>query len=216
MLSPRLAPPMIGMGLLELIEERDILAGVDPDDRDGDGITGRANRIWSREFLRPMLGRFGWKAGQPTVAQQVVEAFAGDMGLSTPLFRDPWGLHGGPGALPRGAARCPWRGRRRGGAEDVRPRRLLFPPSRGAGPPRCRRPEVLAGKRQFHAAGCAACHRPSFVTGSHLDRPELSGQRIWPYTDLLLHDMGEGLADGRPEVWPTAASGARRRSGASG
>ena len=200
MLSPRLAPPMIGMGLLELIEEQDILGGADPDDRDGDGISGRANRVWSREFLRPMLGRFGWKAGQATVAQQVVEAFAGDMGLSTPLFRDPWG----DCTVAQARCRAAPHGAHGEGAVEVAPKMLdlvVFYSRHLAVPARrdVAAPEVLEGKRQFHGAGCAACHRPSFVTGSHPDRPELSGQRIWPYTDLLLHDMGEGLADGRPE-----------------
>ncbi|WP_374445893.1 di-heme oxidoredictase family protein [Stella sp.] len=200
MLSPRLAPPMIGLGLLELIPEAEILAAADPEDRDGDGISGRANRVWSREFLRPMLGRFGWKAGQPTVAQQAAEAFAGDMGLSTPLVRDPWG-----DCTPAQAeCRAAPHGAHGEGAVEVVPRmfdlvafysRHLAVPARRDVADR----SVLEGKRQFHAAGCAACHRPSHVTGSHPDRPELSGQRIWPYTDLLLHDMGEGLADGRPE-----------------
>jgi CxxC motif-containing protein (DUF1111 family) len=200
MLSPRLAPPMIGMGLLELVPEADILALADPEDRDGDGISGRPNRVWSREFDRPMPGRFGWKAGQPTVAQQVADAFSGDMGLSTPLSRDPWGDCTPAQAQCRAAPH----GVHGEGAVEVVPkmfdlvafysRHLAVPARRDVGDAR-----VLEGKRLFHAAGCAGCHRPSFVTGSHPDRPELSGQRIWPYSDLLLHDMGEGLADGRPE-----------------
>ena len=91
MLSPRVAPPIIGMGLLEAITEADILAGADPEDRDGDGISGRANRVWSDEHGKPMLGRFGWKAGQPTVSQQSAGAFRGDVGISTPLYRSPYG-----------------------------------------------------------------------------------------------------------------------------
>ncbi|ROP84504.1 CxxC motif-containing protein (DUF1111 family) [Stella humosa] len=200
MMSPRLAPPMIGMGLLELVDEADILALADPDDGDGDGIAGKANRVWSREFDRAMLGRFGWKAGQPTIAQQVADAFSGDMGLSTPLSRDPWG-----DCTPaQDACRKAPHGAHGEGAVEVVPkmfdlvafysRHLAVPARRDVDSP-----QVLEGKRQFHASGCAGCHRPKFVTGNDPDRPELSGQLIWPYTDLLLHDMGEGLADDRPE-----------------
>jgi CxxC motif-containing protein (DUF1111 family) len=70
MLSPRVAPPMIGLGLLEAIPAADILAAADPDDLDGDGVSGRPAIVWSAEFDRPMLGRFGWKAGAPTVREQ--------------------------------------------------------------------------------------------------------------------------------------------------
>ena len=200
MLSPRLTPPMIGLGLLELVPEADILALADPEDQDGDGISGRANRVWSREQERVMLGRFGWKAGQPTVAQQVADAFSGDIGLSTPLSRDPWG-----DCTPAQAAcRSAPHGAHGQGAVEVVPamfelvafysRHLAVPARRSVDDP-----QVLEGKRLFYASGCIACHRPKFVTGAHPARPELSGQLIWPYTDLLLHDMGEGLADNRPE-----------------
>ena len=91
LLSPRVTPPIIGMGLLEAVREEDILAGADPDDADGDCISGRANRVWSDEHQKPMLGRFGWKAGQPTVAQQAAGAFRGDIGISTPLYPTPYG-----------------------------------------------------------------------------------------------------------------------------
>ena len=91
MLSPRVTPPVIGMGLLEAIADADILAGADPEDRDGDGISGRANIVWSDEIGKPMLGRFGWKAGNPTVSQQAAAAFRGDVGISTPLYASPYG-----------------------------------------------------------------------------------------------------------------------------
>lgn len=86
MLSPRVAPQMIGLGLLEAIPTADILANADPDDLDNDGISGRPNVVWSLEFDQPMLGRFGLKAGNPTVMQQSAGAFAGDIGISNPLF----------------------------------------------------------------------------------------------------------------------------------
>jgi CxxC motif-containing protein (DUF1111 family) len=148
-----------------------------------------------------MLGRFGWKAGQPSVRQQSAEAFAGDMGLSTPLVRTSAGdctvaqkacLDAPSGASSRN--------------DDLEVGSKLFdlvvfyaqnlavPPRRGP-----ERPEVLQGKALFHQAGCAKCHVPSFTTGTLEANPHLSNQKIWPYTDMLLHDMGEGLADNRPE-----------------
>ncbi|MCB1403257.1 MAG: thiol oxidoreductase, partial [Rhodobacteraceae bacterium] len=91
MLSPRVAPQMIGLGLIEAIPAADILAKADPEDRDGDGISGRPNIVWSAEYAMPMLGRFGHKAGAPTIRQQSAAAFSGDMGIATPLFPALWG-----------------------------------------------------------------------------------------------------------------------------
>ena len=201
MLSPRVAPPVIGMGLLEAVSDADILAGADPDDRDGDGISGRANIVWSDEFGRPMLGRFGWKAGNPTVSQQAAAAFRGDVGISTPLYAPPFG--------DCTAAQADCRGAPHGGASaqntveasaalvallDFYTRNLGVPARRDIDDP-----QVLEGKRLFYDANCTGCHRPKFVTRRDSIGEEQSFQLIWPYTDLLLHDMGEGLADGRPE-----------------
>ena len=201
MLSPRVAPPIIGMGLLEAIPDADILALADPNDRDGDGISGRANRVWSDERGEVMLGRFGWKAGQPTVAQQTAAAFRGDLGISTTLYPAPHGdctiVQDACRAAPHGGASA---------ADTVEASAALFellvfyarnlgvPARRGVG-----EPQVLAGKRLFYEANCIGCHRPKFVTRRDSIGDEQSFQLIWPYTDLLLHDMGEGLADGRPE-----------------
>lgn len=200
MLSPRVAPQMIGLGLLEAIPADDILALADPGDADGDGISGRANVVWSEEFGQPMLGRFGYKAGQPTVRAQTASAFAGDMGISTSLHPDGWG--------ECSAAQTACRAAPHGGAPeaDATVLDLVTFYSRNLAVPARRaydEPEVLAGKRVFHEAGCAACHRPKFVTHRLEDRPEQSFQLVWPYTDLLLHDMGEGLADHRPEARAT-------------
>ena len=201
MLSPRVAPPMIGLGLLEAIPAADILAAADPGDADGDGISGRASVVWSDVHDRPMLGRFGWKAGAPSVLEQTAGAFHGDMGLSTPLRPAGWG-DCTPGqaacrAAPDGGDPA------QGGVEvDRTGLDLVTFYSRNLAPPARRDvddPTVLRGKRMFHAAGCAACHTPKHVTHRLADRPEQSFQLIWPYTDLLLHDMGEGLADNRPE-----------------
>ena len=201
-LSPRVTPPIIGMGLLEAVPEEDILAGADPDDADGDGISGRPNRVWSDEHRKPMLGRFGWKAGQPTVAQQAAGAFRGDIGISTPLYPDP---HGDCTEAQRACRNAP-----HGGASDPRhgaeatakmfdflvfySRNLAVPARRNLD-----HAQVLRGKRLFYESNCIGCHRPKFVTRRDSIGKEQSFQLIWPYTDLLLHDMGEGLADGRPE-----------------
>jgi len=206
MLSPRIAPPMIGLGLLELIPEEAILANADPDDRNGDGIRGRPNTGWDVTADKPMLGRFGWKAGEPTIRQQVAHAFAGDIGLSTAIAPLSWGdctvnqkqcLDAPDGADPVEKVEV-----------TARMMDLVTFYSRNLAVPARRNPgskQVLAGKKLFHDIGCAACHVPSFRTASADDRPELSDQLIWPYTDLLLHDMGEDLADNRPE----AAAGGR-------
>ncbi|WP_240789589.1 di-heme oxidoredictase family protein [Pseudooceanicola onchidii] len=200
MLSPRVAPQMIGLGLLEAIAADDILAQADPDDADGDGISGRPQIVWSFEHDRPMLGRFGWKAGAPTVREQSAAAFAGDIGISTPLFPAPWGdcteAEAACRAAPHGDDDD------RGTEIDAVGLDLVTFYSRNLGVPARRdidTPEVLNGKRVFHEAGCTACHTPKYVTNRLEDQPEQSFQLIWPFTDLLLHDMGEGLADRRPE-----------------
>ncbi|MEM9247743.1 MAG: di-heme oxidoredictase family protein [Pseudomonadota bacterium] len=201
MLSPRVAPQMIGLGLLEAIRAEDILALADPDDLDGDGISGRPNIVWSREYDRPMLGRFGLKAGMPTLREQSADAFSGDIGISTSLIPAAWGHCTEAQAACRSAPH---------GDGDVREfeidddalalvtyysRNLAVPARRDVD-----HPEVLRGKQIFHQTGCASCHVPAFVTHRLEGQPEQSFQLIWPYTDMLLHDMGPGLADHRPEA----------------
>ena len=192
--SARIAPPMIGLGLLEAIPAAAILANADPDDADGDGISGRANRVWDDALQRSVLGRFGWKAGQPTLNQQNAHAFAGDMGLTSGLL-----AHDDCSA---GQTDC--RSARHGGEPEVSDSILasvLFY-SRNLGVPARRdldSPQVLAGKGLFHQAGCQRCHTPQFTTASDAAEPELANQTIRPYSDLLLHDMGPGLADKRSE-----------------
>ena len=202
MLSPRVAPQMIGLGLLEAVSAQDILANADPDDADGDGISGRANVVWSARQQRPLLGRFGLKAGKPTIEEQAAAAFSGDMGISTELHPDGWG--------ECTAAEADCRAQPDGGdpehhglEADEEAMRLVTFYARNLAVPARRDwddPQVLAGKKAFYESGCASCHHPKFVTQRLEDRPEQSFQLIWPYTDLLLHDMGEGLADHRPEA----------------
>ena len=201
MLSPRLAPPMIGLGLVEQIPAEDILALADADDLDGDGISGKPN--WTIEPVSQsvMLGRFGWKAGMATVRSQSAAAFAGDIGISTPLVNLPHGdcTGGQPDclALPTGEQA------RLGASEAPDPvldlvtfysQTLGVPERRDVGDP-----AVLAGKAAFYGAGCPSCHVPKFVTSRQAENPAHRFQLIWPYSDFLLHDMGEGLADNRPE-----------------
>lgn len=201
MLSPRVAPQMIGLGLLEAIPAADILARADPEDANGDGVSGRAQIVWSFEHARPMLGRFGLKAGAPTIKEQSASAFAGDMGISSPLFDAPWGdctkVQTTCRTAPDGSKGTPERTEI--GTEGLDlvtfyARNLAVPARRDVDDP-----EVLRGKTVFYDTGCTACHTPKHVTDRLDDQPEQSFQLIWPYTDLLLHDMGPGLADGRPE-----------------
>ena len=196
MLSPRVAPQMIGLGLLEAIAASDIESQADPDDQDGDGVSGRANKVWSREHNKVMLGRFGLKAGQPSLNQQNQAAFNGDLGLSTPLFSNSYGdctktqeacldkPHGGHPEV----------------SEQVAGQVLHY--SRNLAVPERRNhdgPDILKGKALFYNSGCTACHTPKYITPRVTDAPEQQRQLIWPYTDMLLHDMGEGLADNSPE-----------------
>ena len=197
--SPRVAPQMIGLGLLEAISEQDILSNEDIEDGNGDGISGKANRVWSLENQKVMLGRFGLKAGVATLNEQNQAAFNGDIGLSTPLFKNPFG------DCTQGQARClslP-HGADEGEYEinaDLLAKLLHY--TRNLSVPKRRdasAKDVLAGKRIFYQIGCISCHTPKFITAKNAQEIEQSRQLIWPYTDLLLHDMGEGLADNRSE-----------------
>lgn len=201
MLSPRVAPQMIGLGLLEAIPAADILAHADPEDEDGDSISGRPNIVWSTEYDQPMLGRFGLKAGAPTVREQSAAAFAGDIGISNPLFPAPWGECTEAQSTCRSAAHGDGDGRVF--EIDAEGLDLVAFYSRNLGVPARRNvddPQVLRGKDVFYSTGCTSCHQPYFVTHRLEDQPEQSFQLIWPYTDMLLHDMGPGLADNRPEA----------------
>ncbi|MBF9034377.1 thiol oxidoreductase [Rhodobacterales bacterium HKCCE2091] len=205
MLSPRVAPQMIGLGLLEAIPQDDILARADPDDADGDGISGRPNIVMSLEYGVPMLGRFGHKAGMPTIREQSAAAFAGDIGIATPLHP---AVAGECTAAQADCLAAPGGGDPEQGGFEVDDegldlvtfysRNLAVPARRDVNDP-----EVLRGKAVFHATGCSVCHAPAFVTHRLEGDPAQSFQLIWPYTDLLLHDMGEGLADDRPEARAT-------------
>lgn len=196
--SARVAPPMIGLGLLEAIPEAAILANAEAQAKANDGIAGRPNRVWDDAQQKTVLGRFGWKAGQPNLNQQNVHAFSGDMGLTTRLrpFDDCTDAQTACKQAPNGNGPD--------GEPEVSDNilRLVLFYSRNLGVPARRdvdSPQVLAGKNLFYQAGCQSCHTPQFTTAADAAEPELANQVIRPYSDLLLHDMGEGLADHRSE-----------------
>jgi CxxC motif-containing protein (DUF1111 family) len=201
MLSPRVAPQMIGLGLVEQIPVEDILVHADPDDVDGDGISGRANMVLDPVTGEWEIGRFGWKAGAASIRAQSADAFAGDIGISTPLVMKPHGdcteAEGECLALPTGEQE------RLGPSEAPDPvLDLVTFYSQNLGVPQRRDaadPQVLAGKAAFYGSGCASCHVPKYVTARDGENLALRFQLIWPYSDFLLHDMGPGLADHRPE-----------------
>jgi CxxC motif-containing protein (DUF1111 family) len=200
LISPRVAPPMIGMGLLQAIHPGDIEALADPEDEDENGISGKVSRVRDPSTGELAIGRYGWKASNPTVRAQTAGAFSGDIGIGSPDLPAPWG------DCTEAQADCRWMPHgeqaRLGPTEAPDPvmdlvtfysENLAVPIRRTVGDP-----EVLKGKKIFHTAGCADCHQPKFVTSRTAGNEAHRFQLIWPYTDLLLHDMGEGLADGRP------------------
>ena len=194
-ISPRVAPPVFGVGLLEAVWEPTVLEHADPADEDRDGISGRPNRVAGERGSggAKALGRFGWKANVATVEQQNAGAFAGDIGITSPIFGDE--------NCPPGQRACARA--RTGGRPEIDARKLervtlytralAVPARRDVGAER-----TDAGERQFAALGCGSCHLPTLQTGGS-DIAGLRDQLIRPYTDLLLHDMGRGLADGRPD-----------------
>lgn len=200
MISPRIATQMSGVGLLEAVPEANILSREDPDDKNKDGISGRANHVWDFTSNKKVMGRFGWKANQPSVKQQTAAAFVGDIGITSSLFfaEDLTTYQKGKyGNLPNG------------GMPEISDdifedvvfyiRTLAVPAARNFDD------QVLQGKKLFLKANCSGCHIPKMTTGISTGEAYLSNQTIRPYTDLLLHDMGEGLADGRPDFEATGS-----------
>ena len=198
-LSARIANPIIGMGLIEAIADADILAMADPEDRNGDGISGRAARARDHRTGELQLGRFGWKAQNASVRDQSSSAFVGDLGISTPDAPSHWGDCTSAQApcreMPNGIQT------RLGNTEAPDPvlelvtfysENLAVPTRRDVGSP-----DVLRGKALFYRIGCTACHTPKYVTRRDAANKAQAFQLIWPYSDFLLHDMGEGLADGQ-------------------
>lgn len=198
-MSARIAPPMIGLGLLEAIPESAILDNAKAQAAADDGVRGRPNQVFDDASGQKVLGRFGWKGGQPSLDQQNAHAFAGDLGITSSLQPTD-------DCTPAQAACLGAFNGNQSASEAFEVsdniRRLVLFYSRNLGVP-ARRGEasaqVLEGKSLFHQAGCQACHVPHYVTRADAAEPELASQSIRPYTDLLLHDMGPGLADGHEE-----------------
>ena len=202
LLSPRLAPPMIGLGLLEAIPESEIVANADPNDANGDDIAGKANYVNDATVNKMQLGRFGWKANTASILTQVVSAFNQDMGLTSSILpvESSYGqsqydnLKDDP-ELP-----------------DTTVNAVKFYAQTLAVPARRNTTDatVKRGEQLFILAKCANCHKQTLTTGVNVAFPALSNQVIHPYTDMLVHDMGAGLADNRPDFkaggqdWRTA------------
>lgn len=197
-LSRRLPPPVFGMGLIEAIPEASILANADPDDANGDGVSGRPNWVSLHDYVpggtagaaRTALGRFGRKAQTATLLEQVVEAYHQDMGI-TSEFRPAENVNSrapvsddlaADPEIPAATVHA-----------VVHYTRALAPPAPGADTPARR-----TGAALFTSVGCAACHTPSFTTGPS-SLGALAGRTVEAYSDFLLHDMGEELADQRPD-----------------
>lgn len=198
-LSPRIANPMPGLGLVEAIHDDDILANADPDDRDGDGISGKVAKARDHRNGALKIGRFGWKAQNASVRDQSASAFAGDIGISSPDAPRHWGDCTPAQArcldMPTGVQK------RLGETEAPDPvmdlvtfysENLALPQRRDTGDA-----AVLSGKQHFYEIGCISCHRPKYVTRRDAANKAHAFQLIWPYSDFLLHDMGDGLADGQ-------------------
>lgn len=199
MLSPRTALPMIGLGLLEQIPDADIKKQADSDDENGDGIRGKFNWVMDPQTGKHALGRFGWKAGQTKLITQNQSAFNEDMGLTSSIRphescmpTQTACLNAPTGADEQGNGKPPVEV-----SDEVAKfvefytRNLAVPNRRHADDA-----QVLAGKKRFYDMGCQSCHTPRYqLPKTADDHLEQHGQVIYPYTDLLLHDMGEGLAD---------------------
>jgi len=203
MISPRMAPPFFGLGLLQNIPEATILSYADENDANSDGISGRPNYVWDPYLGKLMIGRFGLKANTATILTQVAAAYNQDMGITSYVF---------PKESSFGQLQDD------GYADDPElPDSVLnaaaFYIKSLAVPARRNVTDAIAlqGEQIFRQINCSGCHIPTLQTGVDVTFPALSNQRIHPYTDLLLHNMGTGLADNRPDFqasgteWKTPA-----------
>lgn len=193
--SPRIAQQIPGLGLLENVPEQTIRQFADENDANGDGISGKPNYVWDEALQQTRLGRFGWKANQPSLFQQTAGALNNDLGITSSVFPLE-GLSTSQQSLYAGLPN--------GGTPEISDENLakivvyvktLAVPARRAWD----MPEVLRGKYLFQEANCSGCHIAKMQTASTNLVSALNNQTIRPYTDLLLHDMGDGLADDRPD-----------------
>lgn len=204
MISPRIAQHLVGLGLLEAIPEETLQSLADPEDADGDGISGRINYVYDHINEKMSVGRFGWKANEPSVRQQTAVALREDIGITSEHFPDELCAENQQACNESPSGGDPEL------TQDILDRLSLYMETIAV--PARRNwddSDVLSGKKAFIETGCTSCHVPKLETRVHPEHPELSNQTIFPYTDLLLHDMGPELADGRPD-W--GASGAEWRT----
>ena len=203
MISPRVSPPVFGLGLLEAIPLKTLQALEDPEDKNGDGISGRLNRVWNPQTKRMEAGRFGWKANKPTLRAQEAGAAAGDIGITSIVAPETDCT-----AAQKDCLNAPDGGKPELRTSDLDKlefylRTLAVPARRNMDDP-----QTIQGELLFHQLACVSCHTPTLQTGPHKVKA-IANQRIHPYTDLLLHDMGEALADHRPDF---AATGSEWRT----
>jgi CxxC motif-containing protein (DUF1111 family) len=198
--SPRSAPAVFGLGLLEAVPQGVVLGMADPQDRNKDDVSGRANIVWDAIKQQMALGRFGWKANTPNLLQQAAGAYNGDIGITSTIFP----AESCEGQYPECAAHAPEIDLQLVQAVAFYTQTLGVPARRGLDDP-----TATQGERLFYAVGCNGCHVPTLRTGYLQGVPEVSNQVIHPYTDLLVHDMGPALADGRRDF---LASGSEWRT----
>lgn len=196
--SPRVGQQVIGLGLVDAISDVDILINADELDTNNDGISGKANQVWNAVTNKEELGRFGWKANQPNLRQQVAAAFSGDIGLTTTIFPNE--------NCPSPQNDC--NDAITGGVPEVSDRALnnIMIYSSSLSVPIRRdfdTPEVLQGKKNFRDMKCNSCHIETFTTSKYPFNTTLEDVVIRPYSDFLLHDMGSALADNRPDFKAT-------------
>ena len=206
MVSLRTANPVIGLGLLELVPEVTLNELADPYDKNGDGISGRMNIVWDAKQQTNAPGRFGWKANVPAVELQNAGAALGDMGITTEINPKDNCPAAQDACFETAALHPPEAEFRSEFFEQLtRYVRLTAVPRQRS----TNDVEVLEGRAIFYSSGCVQCHMPTLKTGNSEEFPELANQTFHPFSDLLLHDMGEGLADGRPDY---LASGSEWRT----
>ena len=200
--SARIAQPMIGLGLIEHISDQSLLMNEDINDTNNDGVSGKANKVWDIENEKLAIGRFGWKAAQPSVYQQTADAFYHDMGLSNKLYSNPFNCTSKQVECAKAIS---------GNSEEYDDLEVsndqldlvTFYSSQLGVPARrsINAENVKKGKEIFFALNCNSCHVESFTTGDSGSHANLNNQIIYPYSDFLLHDMGESLSDGVSEFF---------------
>lgn len=209
MMSVRSPLSMHGLGLLEAIADETLESWADPEDADGDGISGKVNMVWDAQYEKMRPGRFGWKAEQPTIVTQAGDAASNDMGVSSPYFPNENCTSAQTNCMTAQTGADPETPHEMSAVQLDELRAylsFLAVPARG----HLDDPSVIQGEALFHNSGCSGCHKAAVTTGDDHDFRRLRNKSIQPFTDLLLHDMGDGLSDNRPSYsavgneWRTA------------